>query len=232
MTAAYMTRCIYLTFFGESAGAPTTIRTSRRGRSRSRSSCSRCSPWSPACSTRAFDIELFTDWFEPQFVSNVVTHHGFDGGLALLGTAAGVLGIASAGLYYFRQIGPRRVTERVAVARAGYTFLANKYYLDHLYTDGIVGGIKGPIARLAYWINQNVIDGVVNGTAALAGVLGRFSYDVIDQSVVDGAVNGAGASAEAGGSALRTLQTGRVQQYAAVLFGAVVVFAVALWQFT
>ncbi len=30
-----------------------------------------------------------------------------------------------------------------------------------LYTDIIVGGIKGPIARMAYWINQNVIDVVV-----------------------------------------------------------------------
>ena len=31
-------------------------------------------------------------------------------------------------------------------ADAGYTFLVNKYYLDDLYTDGVVGGLKGPIA--------------------------------------------------------------------------------------
>ena len=28
-----------------------------------------------------------------------------------------------------------------------YKVLENKYYLDHLYTDVIVGGVKGPIAR-------------------------------------------------------------------------------------
>jgi len=234
MTAAYMTRCVYLTFHGEPRGAAAHHHPHE-------------SPWpitvplvvlaalsvvAGLLNAVAFDIDLFADWFEPQFVSNVVTHHGFDGKLALLGTTAGVLGIVTSGLYYFRNFGPRRVTERSAVARAGYTFLANKYYLDRLYTDGVVGGIKGPLARLAYWINQNVIDGIVNGAGALAGVLGRFSYNVIDQRVIDGAVNGAGVSAEAGGSALRTIQTGRVQQYAAVLFGAVVVFAVALWQFT
>ena len=233
MTAAYMTRCIYLTFHGEPRGAAAHHHPHE-------------SPWpitvplvvlaflsvtAGFLNAVAFDVDLFADWFEPQFVSNVVTHHGFDGGLALLGTAAGVLGIAASGMYYFRNFGPRRVTERVAIARAGYSFLANKYYLDRLYTDGVVGAIKGPIARLAYWINQNVIDGIVNGAAALAGVLGRFSYNVIDQRVIDGAVNGAGVSAEAGGSALRTIQTGRVQQYAAVLFGAVVVFAAALWRF-
>ena len=49
------------------------------------------------------------------------------------------------------------------MARAGYTVLENKYGLDVLYTDFIVGGVKGPIARASYWFNQNVIDGVVNG---------------------------------------------------------------------
>jgi hypothetical protein len=46
--------------------------------------------------------------------------------------------------------------------------------------------------------------------------------------VVDGLVNGAGAGAEESGSALRVLQTGRLQQYAAFLFGSVVVLGGAL----
>ena len=51
---------------------------------------------------------------------------------------------------------------------AGYTLLENKYYFDALYSGVIAEGVKGPIARAAYWINQNVIDGVLNGTAAIA----------------------------------------------------------------
>ena len=104
-------------------------------------------------------------------------------------------------------------------AQAGYSFLENKYYLDALYTDRIVGGIKGPIARATYWVNQNVIDGVVNGVASAARYVAEFVYDVIDQEIVDGAVNGAGVTAEGGGGFLRTFQTGRVQQYAAAFFG-------------
>ena len=106
--------------------------------------------------------------------------------------------------------------------------LENRYYLDHLYTGFIVGSLKGPVARAAYWVNQNVIDGVLNGTAWLVTRLGRVTYEVVDQRVVDGLVNGTGATAEGSGSLLRTIQTGRVQQYAAVLFGAAALFGVAL----
>jgi NADH-quinone oxidoreductase subunit L len=179
-----------------------------------------------------FHKELFADWFEPAFVANVVHQHPFNGGLALIGLAAGLGGIAVSGLYYFRNFGPRGVVARGGLPKAGYAFLVNKYYLDTLYTDGVVGGIKGPIARATYWFNQNILDGILNGAAALAIMIGRFTYDVVDQKVVDGAVNGLGLSADAGGGALRTVQTGKVQQYAAILFGALIVFAVALWKFT
>ena len=59
------------------------------------------------------------------------------------------------------------------------TFLVNKYYLDVLYTDVIVAGIKGPIADGVYWFNQNVIDNVSELHRARArSSLGRFTYDV------------------------------------------------------
>ena len=55
-----------------------------------------------------------------------------------------------------------------------------------------------------------------------------FVYDVVDQKVVDGVVNGAGFTAEESGGILRYIQTGRVQQYAAVLFGAAGLFGLIL----
>ena len=101
----------------------------------------------------------------------------------------------------------------------------NKYYFDWLYTDVIVRAIKGPIARAAYWFNQKVIDGVVNGAGSTSVKAGQFVYDKIDQGVVDTIVNGSGAAAEGSGQGLRQIQTGRVQQYAALLFAATAVFA-------
>ena len=115
-------------------------------------------------------------------------------------------------------------TERNVVARAGYRVLENKYYFDRLYTDVIAGGFKGPIARGVYWINQNVVDGVVNGAGRASTVVGRF----IDQQVVDGAVNSSATAANNFGQAFRLLTSGKVQQYGALLFGAAAVFAGAI----
>ena len=230
MTAAYMTRCIYLTFFGEPRGAaahhhPHESPIQITGPLVLLAFLSVTAGWLNAV---MFDVESFTKWFEPAFVSNVVTHHEFDGGVAVMGTIAGLLGIGLGYLFYWRHLGPWGVTERVGAARAGYAFLDNRYYLDHVYTGGVVGSIKGPIARAAYWTNQNVLDGVVNGVGVAARRTGTFVYDYVDQGLVDGIVNGAGLASEESGGVLRLIQTGRVQQYAAFLFAGVVVFAVAL----
>jgi NADH-quinone oxidoreductase subunit L len=104
-------------------------------------------------------------------------------------------------------------------------FLENKYYLDTLYTDIIAADTKGPLARAAYWVNQNVLDGIVDGAAAVSKKVSVFVYRDVDQLVVDGVVNGTGLVSEESGQFLRRMQTGKVQQYAAILFSGVVVLA-------
>ncbi len=85
--------------------------------------------------------------------------------------------------------------------------------------------MKGPIARAAYWFNQKGIDGTINGVGAGAVRGGRFVYDKIDQGIVDTVVNASGSAAGGSGQGLRRMQTGRVQQYAALLFAATAVLA-------
>jgi NADH-quinone oxidoreductase subunit L len=140
-------------------------------------------------------------------------------GLALVSVAVALLGAGLAYLYYFKDEGPHGLTQRSSVARGGYTFLAQKYYLDYFYTDVVVADIKGPIARATYWFDQNVIDRVVDFAGTSAVWLGRFVYRYIDQDVVDRTVNATGAGAEESGQVLRRIQTGRVQQYGVLLFG-------------
>ncbi|MEY2474765.1 MAG: NADH-quinone oxidoreductase subunit, partial [Actinomycetota bacterium] len=226
MTAAYMVRCVYLTFYGTFRG---------HGHPHESPPAITRPLWilSGASIVAGFlnapKIELFAKWTGNETVAAAgLAHHDFNWPVAIGSTAVAAAGALIAYAWWFRNAGPHGITERVAPLRAGYTLLDNKYYLDRLYTDMVVGSIKGPIARAAYWINQNVIDGVLNGTAWLVTRMGRFTYDVVDQKVVDGLVNGAGASAEGGGSILRTIQTGRVQQYAAVLFMAAALFGAAL----
>jgi NADH-quinone oxidoreductase subunit L len=155
----------------------------------------------------------------------VFAHPSFDIVIAISSTLLGLLGIGLAYAWYFKGLGPHGITERNRVARAGHTFLVNKYYFDHLYTGVIAGGVKGPVARAANWFNKHILDGVVDGVGKGAVVGGRFVYDTIDQKVVDGAVNGSGYAAEGGGQVFRVMQTGKVQQYGAILFAATVVLA-------
>ena len=227
MTAAYMTRCVYLTFFGEARGAAAHHHPHE----------------SPplivvplqilavfsvfAGLLNAPGILKFTEWTDNQTVLSAgMEHHSFIPVTAALSVAVGLGGIATAFLYYWR--GLRFPITAEGAGKPVYKLLSNKYYLDALYEGVIVKGIREPISRGAYWFNQKVLDGVVNGAGVAARGLAKFVYEIVDQKGVDGLVNGAGLASEGSGSLLRHIQTGRVQQYAALMLGAVGVFALAL----
>jgi NADH-quinone oxidoreductase subunit L len=231
LTAAYMTRCVYLTFFGEFRGhgepheSPPTLTVPLVV-------LAVMSVAAGFINAEAFGIEKFRDWFEGAVALPTLRHPSFDSIMAVVSVTVAVIGIGIAAYLWFQreELGPfRNLTRRNAAARAGYRFLENKYYLDDLYEKVIVGGIKGPVARASYWVNQHVIDAVVNaigrGTAAAA----RETYDVIDQKVVDGAVNGLAETTGETGGLLRYIQSGRVQRYALTLFAAVGALSLALW---
>jgi NADH-quinone oxidoreductase subunit L len=220
MTACYMGRAVYLTFFGQYRGhghpheSPLSMTVPL---------VLLAIPSVVAGLLNAPGVEKFSEWvrFEVAGSGFELHHHEFDPGLAVLSVAVAVAGGLTATWVYYWQKAPEGVLQRYPALRSLHTFLVEKYYLDRLFVDGLVGAIKGPIARAVYWTNQNVIDGVVNGIGAGARVLARFTYEVIDQKGVDGFVNGIGATASETGGLLRMVQSGRVQQYALMLFGAV-----------
>ena len=146
------------------------------------------------------------------------------------------LGILVSGLASLAVFGRRRnlfspfvgLTERVKPIGAFHSFLVNKLYLDDLYEKVIVRAIAHPIAKAAYWFNQNVIDAVVNTVGIVTRRLGGWVYRNIDQRVVDGAVNASGKAASESGHALQPVQSGKVNQYGALLFGAAGIGAILL----
>jgi NADH-quinone oxidoreductase subunit L len=227
MTAAYMTRCVYLTFFGE-----------YRGHGHPHESPPAITVPLIVLAVLSIGAGLFNAPFfgyafadftlnETLELAGVVEHE-FSIPDALISILVALAGVTVAAAAFFGHRMPEGLTRRNRWAGLGYTFLANKYYLDHLYTGRIVGSIKGPIARASYWVNQKVIDGVVNGVAVAARRSGQFVYRWVDQGLVDRAVNRAGTGAEETGGLLRVIQSGRVQQYGALLFGAATVLAFAL----
>ncbi len=242
LTAAYMTRAIYLTFFGEF-----------RGHGEPHESGPRITV--PLMILSFFAItagwlnlpkgfqlvpESWTERFG-HFVEPVAAYFpseeiGFGHAtpswtLAIVSTLIALGGLAVAYVYYFVMVDrrskavdesltelPNGPTSVPGPAAAGYTVLANKYYLDHLYTDIIAGGTKGPVADGVNWVNKHVLDGVVDGAATSAVKAGNFVYNTVDQEIVDGVVNASGSASNLGGDQLRKVQNGRVQRYAAILF--------------
>jgi len=266
MTAAYMTRCVYLTFFGEYRGGahahadPTHLtgddlvehhlaevqddaahapdhgdhhggpHESNRWLTAPLWILAFFSVFAGLLNATAFDIDRFTEWTNPSasyFVE--LEHHDFDVVMAAISVGIALLGIALAYAYYWRGMGLQNFSERNALARSGKRFLVNKYYLDALYEGVIVRGIKGPLARAAYWVNQKVIDNVLNYSGRGAMALGRVTYDYVDQKGVDGVMNGLAISTGEAGGAVRRIQTGRLQFYALMLVLGVGAFALALW---
>src|SRR5690242_21398780 len=58
------------------------------------------------------------------------------------------------------------------------TLFRSKYYLDVLYENIIVAGIRGPIARGVYWFDQHVIDKVDRKSTRLNSSHMSISYAV------------------------------------------------------
>jgi len=151
-------------------------------------------------------------------------HHSPSLNLSLAGLSAGLALVAIWVAW--------RVYSRVSVERdpmlgmGGLTrLLVNKFYLDELYSRGIIRPIQYGLSAVASWLDRRVVDGVVNAASVVTRGVSNLAYDVMDQKVIDGAVNGLGRTAKSGGSLLKYLQTGQVQWYAAMLVAGVVVLA-------
>ena len=245
LTAAYMTRCVYLTFFGEFRGHGDLHESGPR-------------IVVPLWILAGFAViaglfnlpkgfQLVPDSFQERFGHYVepvagyfptIAHATPSWSLAIVSTLIVLGGVTAAWWYYFVKVEaaskaagksltelPNGPTTVYPLAKLIHNLLDKKYYLDHLYTGIIAGGTKGPLARVAYRFNQQVIDGTVDRVGETAVKSGQFVYDKIDQLVVDGAVNTSGRlSSEAGGE-LRKVQSGKVQSYAAILFAAATVLA-------
>ena len=137
----------------------------------------------------------------------------------------GLSGIGLAYLMYYKKIiDPDKLAERF---KPIHKLLWNKYYFDELYDLIIVN----PILTFGRWMwsfDANVVDGAVNGTAKLT----MWWSDIkmwFDKWIIDGAVNGAGFLVRTAGGFLKYLQTGRMQFYLA--FSTVLIIVMILLKF-
>ena len=172
-------------------------------------------------------------FLEPSFVA----HAGGEGGhgeaahlshAAELGLMAISVLIAGLGIFlaYRNYIQRPETADEWAERYAGpHRVLTNKYYVDELYDATVVNGTMSG-ARGLWGFDAKVVDGAVNGTGWTTVASSRISH-VLDKHVVDGLVNLVGWICQEGSYGFRRVQTGLIQNYAfATLVG---VFAFVTW---
>jgi len=201
MTAFYMFRLVYRTFYGEERMTPKAghhIHESPRAMT------------IPLVFLAAFSIlagyvglpvlfggkaDLFGRFMEGSV--KTVTHHlavSTEGLLVILATAASLLGIVLAFVFYRRT--PALPGRLASLFPGIYRLLVGKYYIDEVYDAVVVR----PLVRGAETV-----------------------YERFDLKVIDGALNGSAAAAGLAGKGLNFLQSGLVRDYAlAFLIGAII----------
>jgi len=176
---------------------------------------------------------LFTEWLAPVFAAagehHGAEHEGLELEYALMAVSVLVAfaGITLAYLVYIRKSLSADTFSRMA-GGVPYRLSFNKYYVDEFYYGTVVAGGLA-LSRALGWFDKNVIDGVVNGAAAMVrGV--AFLSGGIDKLVVDGLVNFTARALDGAGGALRLVQTGNINAYVYVLLiGVTAVLLTGAW---
>jgi NADH-quinone oxidoreductase subunit L len=230
VTALYMARAVYLTFFGE-----------YKGHAHPHESSKIITYPLIGLATLAAVAGFanmpgiysgFTEWVGAR--AHVMGDHHAEALnflLAGLGLAAAFAGILL-GRALFKADKPTQAERDTFYIPVLYPLLSNKYYIDDFYMRAIIGPTKGPIARAVNWSNTYVLDGIVNGAGATAAFLSKVVYRGIDQRGIDFAVNAAAAATGEAGEQLRYTTTGRVQQYAGAMFAGAILLVVGFLIFS
>lgn len=148
--------------------------------------------------------------------------HGMAMIISILMAASGVL-LAFA-MYQWKKVSADKLTERAGVLYKG---AFNKWYFDEVYNMAFVGGTI-ILTKILRWFDENIIDGIVNGSATITKIISGIS-GWIDINVVDGLVNATANTADRAGGLLSKIQTGKVQVYLVyVVFSFLVLFILFL----
>ncbi|MDX1641405.1 MAG: proton-conducting transporter membrane subunit, partial [Balneolaceae bacterium] len=167
----------------------------------------------------------------PEFMQPATAHvfheavehiHGLAMIISIVMAGAGVL-LAFA-MYQWKKVSADKLAERAGILYKG---AYNKWYFDEMYNKAFVGGTI-LLTKILRWFDENIIDGIVNGSAYITQTISNIS-GWIDNNVVDGLVNATANTADRAGGLLSKIQTGKVQVYLVyVVFSFLVLFILFL----
>ncbi len=234
LTAFYMFRMLFMTFFGESRVDP-HVHPHESPKVMTvplivLAAGSIVAGWIglPAWLSETNQFEHFLEpVFEAVTVVAVEEHsHAFEIGLAALSVGVALIGIFTAYTMYYKKsdLAARLSTQW----RATYGTLLNKYYIDEIYNAVWVNGAKG--AGTGLWrFDSKVVDGGVNGAANVT-VRSALGSKWWDHWIVDGSVRFIGGFVDTLSWPIRLVQTGYTQNYALLMIlGVLVLIGYVLW---
>jgi NADH-quinone oxidoreductase subunit L len=171
---------------------------------------------------------FFPNWFH-EYVGETLIEHPeavrFNW-IPLLTSLVVAIGGLTLGWWFYRKF---KAGDRDPVEKAlgpVHTVLKNKYYFDELYDYLFVRPAYWLADRFtSQWMDRQVIDGVLHWFAYIAAPIGNFFRNAIDKPVVNGFGDWVAETAKKIGSALRPVQTGKIQQYMILALVSVAAFS-------
>ncbi len=246
MTAFYMWRLMFMTFYGEGRMDEHTkhhIHESPKSMTvplMVLAGGSVCAGWigMPKVFGENGFMQALEHWLAPVFESGKEVAHAAAGHAAeaahhdtttewvLMGLS---IGAALAGILLARHVYLRLKESERPSGGVLYPVLYNKWYVDELYDFLFVNGLSLGGGGLMAKFDREVVDGGVNGTAWMTRLISRISM-WYDTWIVDGAVNLGAFSVRAMSYPVRFFQTGFIQSYALVfLAGVLAIFGYYWW---
>ncbi len=215
MTAFYMFRLLFMTFFGESRVAHEVEHHIHESPRTMLTALVVLGGLSVIGGYINWPVETFAKFLEPVFenplaASARVYGHGFELGLMGLSVLIALIGLGVAYVMYIRR--PELSDRAVSVAGPAYNVVLNKYYVDELYDALFVNRAKDLGNGLAAF-DLAIVDGGVNGAGWLTRTTATLSR-LWDQWVIDGLVNVIAFVVKILSYPVRVVQTGLVQTYA------------------
>ena len=167
----------------------------------------------------------FAGWFHFEH-----GHHGeFVGWIAIVSILLAAGGIAAGWTMYRTAEFGFGILDPLTKLGPLFRAAERRFYFDDIYLRLFVRPVQYPIARFVYRkLDQKLIDGVVNAAGSGTVLTGRATR-VVDENAVDGVVNGVAWLTDKLSFGLRRTQSGNIQRYAAGLFAGLVIVGVVLF---
>jgi len=168
----------------------------------------------------------FAQWLEPVIHAHEEAHasQALEWGLMAVSVSVASFGVFVAYLMYRRE----SLSPDMFANLAGglfYRLFDRKWYFDEIYQVIFVNGTL-LLARLGALLDQYIIDGLVDGSAALVRFVSWLN-GLFDQYIIDGIVNAIANITFGIGNKFRRVQTGNINSYLYGILLAVVLLIIA-----